>query len=672
MKRESKRGHLEGPWPFIETHSDLQPAEREWLHTNGAGAYSMSTIAMMHTRRHHGAFIAALAPPLGRHVIVSHFETNLTADDDRRVYRLATHQFPNVAPTPGYRLLQSYAQDPLPRWVFRLGAHTLERTLCLARGKNAMIMGYTWRGKVPARLSMRPLMPMRPVEGLMVEHGAMNQVVLLRGGSVEVQPISELPAVAFKHDGVFMGSPDWWRRFEYLEDRRLGNAFQEDMWTPGVFELHLEPHRTAYLVTAIGAVPQESPAELQAEAREALLAQDPGPSRSLRVRQLFVAAEQFCADEVKKPVILAGYPWHAVYARDLVLSVVGLHLVRGRMDLARRALGTALSQMHAGLLPETLLTTGKKRAKPVPDATLWLFEVARELRLRLPASDPLLKDQLYPALVKAFLRIRARGKRFVWLSADGLVANGASTVALTWMDAHVGPELVTPRRGLAVELQALWTKACETLAHLAREYGHERLGDLAERTLHRARAAFRARFWCHETDYPYDVVSEARDTDEAWADPSIRPNALIALSVDPELFDATQARAILDRVQTDLLTPRGIRSLAPSDNRYVGFFSGSSEEREFAYHQGSTWPHLLGCYVRAALHCSPDDRELPGELSALLEGAAESSVLLGQVAQLADGESPYRSRGCPAQAASVAEILRALAVDLAGSAARSG
>jgi len=663
--RDGRRGAAEGPWPFVETHSDLLPAEREWLHTNGAGAYSMSTIAMMHTRRHHGAFIAALAPPLGRHVIVSHAETNVTVDDDRRrVYRLATHQFPNVAPTPGYRLLQSFSQDPLPRWVFRLGAHTLERTMCLARGRNALIISYTWRGRSPARISIRPLMPLRPVEGLMVEHGAMNQVVLLRGGSVEVQPISELPPIAFKHDGVFMGSPDWWRRFEYLEDRRLGNAFQEDMWTPGVFELGLEPGRTAHLVIAVGALPGESPVDLQAEVREALLAQDPGPSRAPRVRQMFVAAEQFCADAVKHPVILAGYPWHAVYTRDLVLSLVGLHLVRGRMDLARRALDTVLSELRFGLLPETLLTAGKKRAKPVPDATLWLFEVAREVRLRLPADDPLLKEQLYPALVRAFLRVRSRRKRFVWLTAEGLVANGAASVALTWMDAHVGPELVTPRRGVAIEMQALWTRGAETLAGLAREYGHERLADLAERTMLRARAAFRARFWCHETDYPYDVVSEARDTDEAWADPSVRPNALIALAVDPELFDPTQTRAILDRVQSDLLTPRGIRSLSPSDNRYIGFFSGTTEEREFSYHQGSAWAHLLGFYVRASLRFSPDDSDLPGELRALVEGAAEGNQLLGQVAQLSDGESPYRSRGCPAQAASVAEVLRALVVDL--------
>jgi len=662
--REIRRG-AETPWPFVETSTELAPAEREWLHTNGAGAYSMSTIAMMHTRRHHGAFVAALAPPLGRHVIVSHAETNVTVDDDRRVYRLATHQFPNVAPTPGYRLLQSFAQDPLPRWTFRLGAHTFERTLCLARGKNAMVIGYTWRGKVPARVSMRPLMPLRPVDRLMVEHGAMNQVVMLRGGSVEVQSISSLPPIAFRHDGVFMGSPDWWRRFEYLEDRALGSSFQEDMWTPGVFEFTLEPNKTAYLVAAVGALPQTSPADLQAEAREALLREDPGPSRPASVRYLFVAAEQFCADAVPEPVILAGYPWHAVYSRDLILSVVGLHLVRGRLDLTRRALSTVLSQLRAGLLPETLFVPGIKRAKPVPDATLLLFELARELRLRLPAEDPLLKAQLFPALVRAFLRVRSRRKRFVWLSSQGLVANGAPSVGLTWMDAHIGPEPVTPRRGVAIELQALWSKGCETLAGLAREYGHERLAAQAEAAMRAARSAFRARFWCHETDYPYDAVSEAQDTAEAWADASIRSNALIALAIDPELFDAWQARAILDRVRTDLLTPRGLRTLSPHDPRYIGNFTGSSEERELAYHQGSAWAYLLGFYVRASLHFAPDDSELPGELRELLEGALQSSPLLGQLAQLSDGDSPYKPRGCPAQAASVAEVLRSLALDLA-------
>ena len=145
-----------GPWPVVPLGGELAPGEREWLHTNGAGAYAMSTVPLMHTRRHHGAFIAALEPPLGRHVIVSHGETTVTVEDDRRTYRLSTHQFPNVAPTLGYRLIEYFAQDPIPRWTYRLGLHTLERTLCLARGRNASVWRYTWYGKTPAKISIKP------------------------------------------------------------------------------------------------------------------------------------------------------------------------------------------------------------------------------------------------------------------------------------------------------------------------------------------------------------------------------------------------------------------------------------------------------------------------------------------------------------------------------------
>jgi glycogen debranching enzyme len=159
-------------------------------------------------------------------------------------------------------------------------------------------------------------------------------------------------------------------------------------------------------------------------------------------------------------------------------------------------------------------------------------------------------------------------------------------------------------------------------------------------------------------------VSESRDTQDAWVDASIRPNALIALAVDPSLFEDWQARAIVARVRAELLTARGIRSLSPHDPRYVSQFAGTLEERELAYHQGTSWTHLLGFYVRAAIRLSPEDEDLRDELRHVIEGALDGSVILGQIAQLADGDMPHRARGCPAQATSVAELIRALVVDL--------
>lgn len=658
------RPSRDGPFPTIETNGELLPAEREWLHTNGAGAYSMGTIALMHTRRYHGLFVAALAPPLGRHVIISHAEANLTTESDRRTYRLSTHQFPNLAPTPGYRRLLSFAIDPLPRWVFRIGHHELERTSCIARGRNVLVEAYTWKGRSPALLQIRPLMPLRPADGLVSEHGGMMQVISLKPGAVEMRPVPSLPAVVFAHEGMFMGSPDWWRRFEYLADRSDGIAFQEDIWTPGVFEMQLEPGRTVYLTAAIGALPDASPEFLLEEARNAIRAQDPGEDRPESVRVLSVAAEQFCLDAAEPAAIMAGYPWHGVLVRDWIMALPGLHLTRGRIDLLEKSLSSLLPLQRGGLFPERVPERGRPRPRALPDATLWLFEVARELERKAGIDQPFLKKRLFPALVRAFVRVRGHSRRLVWLSADGLLVNGKAPLPLTWMDAHVGNTLITPRAGIAIEQQALWVQASKTLSRLARHYGHLALADLAERQAEAAMAAFRARFWCDETDYPYDCLSEAKDSAESWADASIRPNALIALAVAPRLFQHWQAEAIVERVRAELLSPRGLRSLSPSDPRYIGQFAGTVEEREVSYHRGTVWVHLLGFYTRAVLNLAGDDMDVHYDLRGLVEQALDEGAVLGQMTQLADGDPPHRPRGSPAQATSVAELLRALVDDL--------
>jgi predicted glycogen debranching enzyme len=515
-----------------------------------------------------------------------------------------------------------------------------------------------------ARISLRPLMPLRPVDSLMREHGGMEQLVALRPGQVELRPVEKLPAIYFAHDGVFMGAPDWWRRFEYLADRGEHAEFQEDMWTPGVFELPLEPGRTSYLTVSVGKLLNRPPTELVMEACEAISREALGTGRPPAVRLLSVAAEQFCLDAAKPPMVIAGYPWHAPYTRDFLLALPGLTLARGRTDLAVRALPTLLASQRGGFLPEFLVQPGEPRAKPLPDATLWLYEVARLLLPELGPEHAKLKRDLYNALVRSFARLKGSLRRWGWLSADGLLVNGAPGMALTWMDARTAAGPVTPRAGIAIEQQALFTQATGTLATLAAELGNQRLAEACLEAGVQARASFRARFWCHDTDFPYDCVSESRDTQDAWVDASIRPNALIALAVDPSLFEDWQARAIVARVRAELLTSRGVRSLSPHDPRYISQFAGTLEERELAYHQGTSWTHLLGFYVRAAIRLSPDDEDLREELRHVIEGALDGSVILGQIAQLADGDMPHRARGCPAQATSVAELIRALVVDL--------
>jgi predicted glycogen debranching enzyme len=663
MKTREKvtwRGLLDGPWPMVHVGGELENAEQEWLHTNGTGAYAMSTVALMHTRRHHGLLVASLGA-LERYVVISHLET--TIEVEGRTYRLSTHQFPNVAPTPGYRMLETFAQDPLPRWVFAVGRGSLERTLCMVRGHNAVVLGFTWTGKEAVQCKLRPLMPLRPSEELTREHGAMLQTVTLRPGEVDVQPVLSLPNVRFRHGGMFMGSPDWWRRFEYLEDRGRYEDFQEDMWSPGVFELTLVPGRTEYLVIALGDLPEREPSEWVMEAVEHLLAQDPGQDWDPAVRALSVAAETFVIEP--DCTLAAGYPWLDVWSRDVALALAGVHLTRGHVQRARRCLAFLCGQLVEGLLPTRLPPRAdlpRRRGvrelpnEPALDATLWLFEAARLFAARAGHQEPLLADVVYPALKSIFETLTTGRSEHGWITPDGFLENGGAS-ALTWMDARTNTHLVTPRKGLAVELQALWSRACETLAFLARDAGDSPTEAAATAAAETLRAQFRHRFWCNQTGYPFDCVSGARHAGDAWADPSVRPNALIALAVDPDLFEPWQRRALLERCDRELLTPRGLRSLATTEANYIGHVGGTVAERQASYHQGPVWPYLLGFYVRATLLVHGDDPQVAPRLRELVEGALADGVALGQVAQTADGDAPHRWRGCPAQACSVAVLL---------------
>lgn len=644
-------------WPSVETHGELELAEAEWLHTNGAGAYAMSTVALMHTRRFHGLLVAALDSPLERHVIVSHAETVLEVG--KRAYKLSTHQFPDVAPTPGFRLLESFAQDPLPRWVFRIGKHRLVRRLCLARGKNMLVVSYTWYGRSPVKLTVKPLLPMRPIHDLRNEHGGFIQKVNLKPRMVTIQPVRELPPVVFGHEGLFMGSPDWWRRFEYSEDMRREVHYQEDIWTPGTFELTLNPHVPCFLTAALDTLSPEDPAELMAEAERTLLNLDPGTDHSIVVRALTIGAEQYRATLAQKPTVLAGYPWLGPRHRDTLVSMPGLYLSLGLFEEAKAVLRTLLDQFSDGLL----LAYMRESYLPAPpvsvDASLWLFEAVGLLGDKLPEADSFIEDELYEVLLGVFERVHRAPSDLVALTPGGLlVTNGEGPQ--TWMDSRSRGALVTPRRGAAIELQALWVRACKVLEKYALRREDHAVAERCKAARELAIATFRGNFWCAETGYPYDVIDQAHET----FDSAIRPNAVIALAVEPALFEPWQASAIVTRARERLLTPRGLRTLDPSHPSYVGFYEGGMEERRAAYHQGVVWGYLTGYLARAALREESSNFELQVDVRDWLLRVAENGPVLGQIAQVASGDEPHRAGGCPAQAWNTAELLRALKEDL--------
>ena len=649
-------------WPHVRVDGELQNARIEWIHANGAGAYASSTVSRLHTRRYHGLLVAALEPPRKRNVIVSHVDATLRLDNTTA--QLATHQFPGVPPTAGYRLLAHFSQDPLPRWVHRVHGGEFEHTLALARGSNTLVLRYLWNGPRTLALELRPLLALRSFHDLVDEHGAMLQRVEMRQNEVCVRPVPTLPKLTFRHRGVFVGSPDWWRRFEYLAEQARGLDFHEDLWTPGVFRIDVQPGVPVWLVCGIDPLPDAAPEELMHETAEWLRSCDPGPDRAWPVRQLSIAADAFRADLAPDPGVIAGYPWFECWARHTLWSLPGLYLTTGRVDAACQVVLTLIQHMRDGLVPNRLPDDSGPAEYHAVDATLMLFHTARRIAQVKGPTDPFVTSTLLPALSGTFAALRQGTRDQIHVTAEGLLAAGTQTTSLTWMDARVGGMPVTSRGGLAVEVQAYWTEACDSLAWLASEAGDELVAQQAREARDLARDSFRRRYWCNDTQYPYDVLSEAPVGTDAWTDSSVRPNAMLALAVDPNLFTHEQAKAILEKVDRELLTPAGIRTLSTSDSNYRGHYSGGIAVRDAAYHQGTVWPFLVGPYVQAVRRTYPDDAERMAGLRALIEGMLVNTLALGQVPEIADGDPPHRPNGCVAQASSVGELLRALVEDL--------
>jgi len=643
---------LDGPWPVAYVGGDLERAEAEWLISNDVGTYAMSTLALMHTRRQHGLLCTYVEGQDKRHIILSHLE--MTLETGGRTHNLSTHQFPNTAPTLGYLALESFTQDPLPRWVFRLPTGTVERTVSLVRGHHAVVIALTWTGKQPARVTLRPLLPMRPSDELCREHGGMVQRVVLRGGEVEVQPAVHLPPVVLRHSGIFMGFPDWWRKFEYLADRGRYLDFQEDMWSPGVLELALESRQTSYLVAFVGQPPPQDARELVLSAAEEQLARDPNPRLAPEVRSLAVGVETFVLGD--GDAVVAGYPWLDAWSRDTLLSLRGAYLARGQLERAKRTFEGVLDALEDGLLPQRLKVEGTRVASA--DASLWLFDVGQSV-LDADPSDARFRGRILGALSSVFERVERSPGSVLWVNSEGFVENAAS-YPLTWMDSRAEGKALTPRWGLAVELQALWYRATSVLSELCEAEGQLELADRARARRDQVRGSFARRFWSHDRGYPFDCIAGRSDAAESWTDASVRPNALIALAVAPELFEPWQRQEILARVDERLLTPRGLRTLDPADPRYMGHAGGTIAERSRASHLGAVWPHLLLYYVRAVKHEGGD----LGRLRDVIRAALPGGSALGYVPQSADGDAPHKGRGSPAYAIASAMLLEALVLEL--------
>jgi predicted glycogen debranching enzyme len=548
---------------------------------------------------------------------------------------------PDVIHPDGAERIASFAPDPWPCWTFALPDGTrIEHGVLVEAGRAAVLLWWRLVAGPGGTLAVRPLLSGRDYHALHHENPAFRFDAEAADGRVVWRPYPGIPAVVARTDGAYAHQPDWYRRFLYAEERARGLDHVEDLASPGVFRWDLARGEATLVLAAEGHEPGAEPAAMRAAERAR---REAFPSRLHR------AADAYVVRRGTGKTIIAGYPWFTDWGRDTFIALRGLCLATGRRDDARAILCEWAGQVSEGMLPNRFPDGDAPPEFNSVDASLWYVIAVHDL-LAGGAVDPGDRRTLQAA-VEAILAGYAGGTRYgIHVAEDGLLAAGEPGVQLTWMDAKVGDWVVTPRTGKPVEVQALWLNALR----IGGTHSERWAGLWA-----RGRAAFEARFWDEVGGFLYDVV----DPDHRpGADRSFRPNQILAVGGLPfPVLEGERARRVVDAVEARLVTPLGLRSLAPDEPGYVGHYRGGVRERDGAYHQGTVWPWLAGPFVDAWVRVRGDTREARREASArFLEPllAHLDAAGLGHLPEVADGDPPHTPGGCPFQAWSVGEALR--------------
>lgn len=636
--------------------------EREWLVANALGGYASGTVADLNTRRYHGLLMAALAPPLGRTLLVA--KVDVTVRYAGADYPLFSNEFADGTVTPrGCLHLESFhLENGTPVWRYALADALIEKRVLMRHGHNTTYLHFrVLRAGGPLEFQMRPLCAYRDYHAH--GHGGGNFGMHEVADGFEIAAFDGARPYRVTCPGArFTPEPGWYWRFKHRAETERGLDDTEDLFCPGFFELSIKPGGGATLTASTEDGKQENfatAARKHGRQCDAILAALPAGAPDW-IAQLALAADQFIVERHRdgRPAgktVIAGYPWFGDWGRDTMIALPGLTLALSRFELAADILRTFAAHLSEGMLPNRFPDGGQPPEYNTVDATLWYFHAIDQYTRR--SGDAALAMELYPALAD-IVDWHQRGTRYGIKAdvQDGLLAAGTPGMQLTWMDARIGDWVVTPRIGKPVEVNALWHNALCVMADLSQRLGKKKEAARYRDASARARAGF-ARFWNADAGCLYDVIDgPAGDpgADGGNRDGSLRPNQIFAVSLPHSPLGKQQQKSVVDACARALLTSHGLRTLAPG---YAPRYLGDPRQRDAAYHQGTVWAWLLGPFADAHYRVYGDSAAARSFLEPI--GLHLAHGCTGSVSEIFDAEPPFTPRGCFAQAWSVAEVLRA-------------
>ena len=688
---------------------DNQPIDnlltKEWLLTNGRGSYASSTIVGCNTRAYHGLLIGSLRPPVNRIMALANCLEMIILKG--KVCNLSTFEFNNKFAPEGFIFLKQFRRDIGAHFDYELDPHSTEtvipakatirltKSVYFLRDIDTVAIEYDFTSlHDPLEFVTRPFIGLRDFHTLQKSYAQLcsSQIgdnILVRHDTLDSCELRlNCPSARFEND------QQWWFNFVYRVDRERGQNFTEDLWTPGFFKCRIDsPRKIVLWATLSPSTARYKPRSASSENYDIKTVRDDlsrhqemiidkiktrGKNNNNQLsiidhqfRTLCLAADQFIVkfktENNYRTTIFAGYPWFADWGRDAFIALPGLLLSTGRFDEAKSVLTTFAAAADEGMIPNRFDDNNGTAYFNSVDASLWFINAAFQY-LQVSGDSKTFVQKLMPT-IRWIIDSYNNGTRFgIHADDDGLITAGNNQTQLTWMDAKYDGIAFTPRYGKAVEVNALWYNSlCLLTQFFSSNVAHDMYSKKEdsqyaipntqyEQMANKVRASFCELFWNESKGYLNDYILP-----DGSADDSLRPNQIFAVSLGYSPLSLEQQKIVVDVVQSQLLTPSGLRTLNSLAPDYKGKYEGSQRERDEAYHQGTVWPYLIGSFVESYLKVNRFSKESKRQAAEFIQPLMHHLTqegCLGSISEIFDGDPPHTPRGCFAQAWSVGELLR--------------
>jgi len=617
---------------------------KEFIRSNRAGSFAGSTIINCNTRKYHGLLICPLDQVDGEnHVLLSALDETIIQHD--KEFHLAVRKYPGVL-HPGHKYLREFKSDPIPTLIYHVGGVVLQKEMLFAANEDQVLIKYTLLdAHSPTTLKLHPFLSFRNIHELCRANLDVNTKFSKVENGIKTRMYSVYPYLFMQmsKNAEYIHAPNWFYNVEYSEEERRGYEYTEDLFVPGYFEFPMKKDESIIFAAGLKEVNVK---ELKAKFKTEISSRIP---RNTFENCLINSAQQFIVHRNNKTEIVAGYPWFATRDRDTFISLPGLTLSTDEPSTAKEILDNMSKQLKDGLFRNTVskhITEGYS-----VDAPLWYFWAIQKYVEYTGKHQEVWKD--YGPKMKSILDNYKKGTSFnIKMHENGLIYSGETGKALTWMDAVYDGVPVTPRTGYAVEVNALWYNAIMFALELAEIENDTKFIKQWSQWPEKIKESFVGTFWNEKKKFLSDYV---RDGECNW---HVRPNQIFAVSLPYIMLSKSVCKAVLDVVENELLTPKGLRTLSPNSVKYKGVYEGNVESRDNAYHQGTVWPWLLGAFCEAYLKIHKESgiqkmKDLYNGFEVELTNAG-----IGTISEIYDGIPPHEAKGAISQAWSVAELLR--------------